>query len=145
MNASLPVPVVVVGNITAGGTGKITADRLAGPSLTEGSAGWQPVILSRGYGGNADHYPLLVNADTDARIAGDEPVMLALSNRDARLWWTRIADGVPYGHWSKGWVPFWCATTGSSIIGCPGILNWPFSMRPVGHRQRRPDSSGAVA
>ncbi|WP_273203950.1 tetraacyldisaccharide 4'-kinase [Marinobacter subterrani] len=74
---ALPVPVVVVGNITAGGTGKspLTAwlvDELVG-------AGWRPVILSRGYGGKADNYPLEVNAASSAIEAGDEPVMLAAS------------------------------------------------------------------
>ncbi|MCK7547345.1 tetraacyldisaccharide 4'-kinase [Marinobacter koreensis] len=74
-NASLPVPVVVVGNITVGGTGKspLTA-RLVREMRV---AGWQPVILSRGYGGKSDHYPLAVDADTDPSLAGDEPVMLA--------------------------------------------------------------------
>ena len=74
---SLPVPVVVVGNITAGGTGKspLTAwlvSELAGD-------GWRPVILSRGYGGKAANYPLEVNARTSPLEAGDEAVMLALS------------------------------------------------------------------
>jgi len=71
----LPVPVVVVGNITAGGTGKspLTA-WLVG---TMQSAGWRPVVLSRGYGGNSSDYPLLVTEDTLPSLAGDEPVMLA--------------------------------------------------------------------
>src|SRR5690554_131691 len=58
-NESLPVPVVVVGNITAGGTGKspLTA-RLVQCMKQEG---WKPVILSRGYGGKSNHYPLLVS------------------------------------------------------------------------------------
>jgi len=71
----LPVPVVVVGNITAGGTGKspLTARLVKEMS----AAGWRPVILSRGYGGKSDNYPLLVDRDTDPGAAGDEPVMLA--------------------------------------------------------------------
>lgn len=71
----LPVPVVVVGNITAGGTGKspLTA-WLVNEML---SAGWRPVILSRGYGGKTSDYPLLVTRDTLPALAGDEPVMLA--------------------------------------------------------------------
>ena len=71
----LPVPVVVVGNITAGGTGKspLTAWLV---SRTQ-AAGWRPVILRRGDGGLSSRYPLLVTADTDAAQAGDEPVMLA--------------------------------------------------------------------
>lgn len=76
-DASLPVPVIVVGNITAGGTGK---SPLTAWLVTElASAGWRPVILSRGYGGDASQYPLEVAADTSPAEAGDEPVMLALS------------------------------------------------------------------
>ena len=76
-NESLPVPVVVVGNITAGGTGKspLTA-RLVERMRQEG---WQPVILSRGYGGKSDRYPLLVKDSTPPGVCGDEPLMLALA------------------------------------------------------------------
>lgn len=72
----LPVPVVVIGNITAGGTGKspLTA-WLAGYLQRQG---WRPVILSRGYGGKpVNDDPLLVSADSAPSEAGDEPVMLA--------------------------------------------------------------------
>ncbi|MCL7945779.1 tetraacyldisaccharide 4'-kinase [Marinobacter sp. ATCH36] len=71
----IPVPVVVVGNITVGGTGKSPLTAALTGLLKE--HGWQPVILSRGYGGKADHYPLLVSRDTGPDLAGDEPVMLA--------------------------------------------------------------------
>jgi len=71
----LALPVVVVGNITAGGTGKspLTA-RLV--QLMK-SRGWHPVILSRGYGGKSDTYPLEVVDSTPAGVCGDEPLMLA--------------------------------------------------------------------
>ncbi|MFO8140587.1 MAG: tetraacyldisaccharide 4'-kinase [Marinobacter sp.] len=74
---ALPVPVVVVGNITAGGTGKspLTA-RLVQRMQQEG---WQPIILSRGYGGKSDSYPLLVKDSTPASVCGDEPLMLAIA------------------------------------------------------------------
>lgn len=72
---SIPVPVVVVGNITAGGTGKSPLTAALTGLLQE--QGWHPVILSRGYGGKAEHYPLLVTRETGADVAGDEPVMLA--------------------------------------------------------------------
>lgn len=75
--AALPVPVVVVGNITAGGTGKSPLTGWLVSQLV--SAGWRPVILSRGYGGEAGTYPLEVHAETRPSEAGDEPVMLALS------------------------------------------------------------------
>ncbi|MBS3803396.1 MAG: tetraacyldisaccharide 4'-kinase [Oleiphilaceae bacterium] len=73
--ASLPVPVIVVGNITAGGTGKSPLTAWLVETLLE--EGWRPVILSRGYRGKAESYPLLVDGNTDAAAGGDEPVMLA--------------------------------------------------------------------
>ncbi len=72
---ALAAPVVVVGNITAGGTGKSPLTAWLVGELQ--AAGWRPVILSRGYGGKSPTYPLLVTNDTPARQAGDEPVMLA--------------------------------------------------------------------
>lgn len=74
--APLPSPVVVVGNITAGGTGKSPLTAWLVDALR--SEGWHPVILTRGYGGKAEHYPLRVDKDTSPEVAGDEPVMLAL-------------------------------------------------------------------
>lgn len=72
--AKLPAPVVVVGNITAGGTGKSPLTAWLVSALQ--ARGWRPVILSRGYGGQADSHPLLINDDTSTEQAGDEPVML---------------------------------------------------------------------
>jgi tetraacyldisaccharide 4'-kinase len=67
-------PVVVVGNLSVGGSGKTPlvawlADALAAAGLRVG-------IVSRGYGG-AGAGPLRVLATTDPRLAGDEPVLLA--------------------------------------------------------------------
>jgi tetraacyldisaccharide 4'-kinase len=67
-------PVVVVGNITVGGTGKTPlvlwlADYLAQQGLTPG-------IVSRGYGASSSH-PTAVTAPSDPAQVGDEPVLLA--------------------------------------------------------------------
>lgn len=70
-----PVPVIVVGNITLGGTGKSPLVAWLARWLAE--QGWHPGIVSRGYGGKAARYPLRVDADTPVGEAGDEPVMLA--------------------------------------------------------------------
>lgn len=75
VNPPLPLPVVVVGNITAGGTGKSPLTAWLVEKLRE--LGWSPVVLTRGYGGKSDHYPLPVFSDSDPTTAGDEPVMLA--------------------------------------------------------------------
>ena len=69
------IPVVCVGNLTAGGTGKTPlvgwlVDRLH-------DRGWQPAILTRGYGGSVAG-PIWVDpAKHDAALCGDEPLMLA--------------------------------------------------------------------
>jgi tetraacyldisaccharide 4'-kinase len=72
--ARLPVPVIVVGNITAGGTGKTPLVLWLAQFLRE--HGFHPGIVSRGYRGTARE-PQAVNASSDARICGDEPVLLA--------------------------------------------------------------------
>lgn len=69
-----PVPVVVVGNITAGGTGKTPLIEVLVRELR--ARGWRPGIVSRGYGGRAANYPLVLSAATPAAEGGDEPVLL---------------------------------------------------------------------
>ena len=70
-----PLPVLVVGNITVGGTGKSPFTAWLISHLK--AQGWRPVILSRGYGARPDHYPCAVAPDSDPAACGDEPVMLA--------------------------------------------------------------------
>lgn len=69
------VPVVVVGNITAGGTGKTPVTIWLAASLRE--RGFKPGIVSRGYGGSGSSAPMRVDAASDPAIVGDEPVLLA--------------------------------------------------------------------
>lgn len=69
------VPVVVVGNLTVGGTGKTPVVIALAQWLRE--QGWRPAIVSRGYGGRADHGARRVQPDSDPREVGDEPVLLA--------------------------------------------------------------------
>jgi len=70
----IPVPVIVVGNISVGGTGKSPLTAFLVKELK--NRGFRPGIISRGYGGKSDTYPLLVNENSTASEAGDEPVML---------------------------------------------------------------------
>ena len=67
------MPVICIGNITSGGTGKTPL--VAGLADAARERGWQPVILTRGHGGSATG-PFPVEPDTAAAIAGDEAVML---------------------------------------------------------------------
>ena len=69
-----PVPVVVVGNITAGGTGKTPLVVWLARWLAE--RGVRPGVVSRGYGGKAS-YPLSVVATTPASECGDEAALIA--------------------------------------------------------------------
>ncbi|MED5509832.1 MAG: tetraacyldisaccharide 4'-kinase [Pseudomonadota bacterium] len=69
------VPVIVVGNISVGGTGKTPFVLWLCDQLKQ--AGYTPGIISRGYGGKAKQYPLDVRCDTATGEAGDEPVLIA--------------------------------------------------------------------
>lgn len=68
-----PVPVVVVGNISVGGTGKTPLTVALVNALL--SKGLKPGIVSRGYGGHGP-FPQAVSMDSDPAQVGDEPYML---------------------------------------------------------------------
>lgn len=70
-----PVPVVVVGNLTAGGNGKTPVVIWLVEQLQK--RGIRPGVVSRGYGGKATQYPLVLTADTTTAEAGDEPVLIS--------------------------------------------------------------------
>ena len=72
---SLPVPVVVVGNISVGGTGKSPVVIALARALK--AEGYRPGIISRGYRSRAPYYPFRVNQNTLASLSGDEPLMIA--------------------------------------------------------------------
>ena len=75
----LPVPVIVVGNITVGGTGKTPLVIWLADFLRQ--QGMRPGIVLRGYGGSAVDWPLVVTPDYDPDVVGDEAVMLARQSR----------------------------------------------------------------
>ena len=72
---ALPVPVIVVGNLIAGGAGKTPTVMAIVRSLRSG--GYTPGIVSRGYGRRGDGC-LEVRADMPATQAGDEPLLMHL-------------------------------------------------------------------
>jgi tetraacyldisaccharide 4'-kinase len=68
------IPVVVIGNVNVGGTGKtplscFVVDALAREDIKVG-------IVSRGYGSSAPYYPYSLELNEDALVVGDEPKLL---------------------------------------------------------------------
>ncbi|NNF66164.1 MAG: tetraacyldisaccharide 4'-kinase [Gammaproteobacteria bacterium] len=69
------VPLIVVGNISSGGTGKTPLVIWLAKELQ--AAGLRVGLLSRGYRGTAKSWPQQVTADSDPVLVGDEAVLLA--------------------------------------------------------------------
>ncbi|PHM41799.1 tetraacyldisaccharide 4'-kinase [Xenorhabdus szentirmaii] len=69
-----PLPVVVVGNLTAGGNGKTPVVIWLVEQLQK--KGYRVGVVSRGYGGKSACYPLLVTDEVSTAQAGDEPVLI---------------------------------------------------------------------
>jgi tetraacyldisaccharide 4'-kinase len=68
------VPVIVIGNLTVGGSGKTPLVIHVAELLV--SRGWSPAIVSRGYGG-AVEAPRAVTLASEPLDVGDEPVLMA--------------------------------------------------------------------
>ena len=69
------LPVICIGNFTAGGAGKTPAALAVARILL--SSGEKPVFLTRGYGGRTLGPHLVELSHDDATIVGDEPLLLA--------------------------------------------------------------------
>jgi len=70
-----PLPVIVVGNITVGGSGKTPLVIWLVETLRQ--AGLRAGVVSRGYGGRARQWPQAVEPHSDPVLVGDEPVLIA--------------------------------------------------------------------
>ncbi len=68
-------PVIVIGNLSVGGTGKTPLVAHIAQLLDK--QGYQPGIISRGYKGSARRWPQNVTPESNPQKVGDEPVMLA--------------------------------------------------------------------
>lgn len=89
-----PMPVICIGNLTAGGSGKTPIAIAVGKMLQ--ARGKAPVFLTRGYGGKAGA-PLLVKPHQSVRITGDEAQLLAriaptIVSRDRAIGAARAAE-----------------------------------------------------
>lgn len=88
----LEAPVIIVGNITVGGSGKTPFVLWMAHMLKE--AGLRPGIISRGYRGKASIWPQVVTMDSNPALVGDEPVLLArASGVPVVVGPDRISDG----------------------------------------------------
>jgi tetraacyldisaccharide 4'-kinase len=74
-----PVPIIIVGNIRVGGTGKTPIVIALAQQLSQ--LGWRPGIISRGYG-SIQTSPTQVRSDSDPVQVGDEPVLIAKRTDD---------------------------------------------------------------
>jgi tetraacyldisaccharide 4'-kinase len=72
---ALPVPIIVVGNLIVGGAGKTPTTLALLDALRQ--AGWQPGVVSRGYG-RQGAAPVAVGRDLSAARCGDEPLLIHL-------------------------------------------------------------------
>ena len=72
----LDIPVIIVGNISIGGTGK-TPLVIHLVELLQAD-GLKPAIITRGYKGESQQWPLSVDSNTDVKQCGDEAKLMAL-------------------------------------------------------------------
>ncbi|WP_244958199.1 MULTISPECIES: tetraacyldisaccharide 4'-kinase [Pandoraea] len=87
----LPVPVVVVGNLTVGGTGKTPTVIALVAALR--AQGYTPGVLSRGYGAALSR-PTEVGADATPEAVGDEPLLIARrTGAPVWVWPSRVEGG----------------------------------------------------
>jgi tetraacyldisaccharide 4'-kinase len=69
------VPIIVIGNLSVGGVGKTPLTAAIAEFLKQNH--YQPGIISRGYKGQSESWPQIVSENSDPKLVGDEPVLLA--------------------------------------------------------------------
>ena len=74
-NGPIKIPVLVVGNIYVGGTGKTPVVIALVKALC--TRGWRPGVVSRGYGTHIGERPIVGQGLVDAKQYGDEPALIA--------------------------------------------------------------------
>lgn len=87
-----PVPVIVVGNISVGGTGKTPVVIYLVELLQRN--GFKPGVISRGYSGSSESYPLTVSATTPVSSCGDEPALIFKRTKVPMVVGSKRADSI---------------------------------------------------
>ena len=77
------VPVISIGNITAGGSGKTPVALNLARFLSQ--QGETVALISHGYGGTSEK-PILVTPEVDPRLVGDEAIEMAQAYAAAQVW-----------------------------------------------------------
>jgi tetraacyldisaccharide 4'-kinase len=89
-----PIPVIVIGNLTVGGTGKTPLVEALAIALKR--LGFNPGIVSRGYKATIQHFPHAVSLQDDPQRVGDEPYLLANNTRCPVVIAPKRAEAVSY-------------------------------------------------
>ncbi|MFW0096983.1 MAG: tetraacyldisaccharide 4'-kinase [Coxiella endosymbiont of Haemaphysalis qinghaiensis] len=74
-NRQFSVPIIVIGSVTVGGSGKTPLAIWLANQLKK--QGFQPGLVSYGYGGKTKNHPQVVTPNSDPRLVGDEAILLA--------------------------------------------------------------------
>ena len=82
------IPVISIGNLTAGGNGKTPLCMFLVRELKQ--RGYRPVVLSRGYGGS-ENGPRFISKDDTSRSVGDEPLLMLHHGIDVVVARRRVA------------------------------------------------------
>lgn len=93
LSYTAPVPVIIIGNISAGGTGK--SPMVVALCEWLKTEGFKPGIISRGHGVKLDS-PVLVTSNSRASDVGDEPAMLARRTQCPMVVFPKRVEAIKY-------------------------------------------------
>lgn len=91
---SFPIPIIVVGNINIGGTGK-TPLIIKLTALLKAN-GYKPAIITRGYKGTSKQWPVHVTTETPVELVGDEAKLMAVRTKSPVIAGANRNDSIRY-------------------------------------------------
>ena len=93
----LPIPIIVVGNISVGGTGKTPlVIKLTELLKNDKDNNYNPAIITRGYKGTASTWPLHVKPTTKTQLSGDEAKLMAIRTKVPVIAGANRVDDIQY-------------------------------------------------